>query len=50
MSVIYIVEDDSNIREIEMIALRNSGHQVYGFETGKELYRDSVRGVKQEIL
>lgn len=39
MSIIYIVEDDSNIREIEMIALRNSGHQVYGFETGKEFFR-----------
>lgn len=39
MSLIYIVEDDSNIREIEMIALRNSGHQVYGFETGKEFFR-----------
>ena len=39
MGLIYIVEDDSNIREIEMIALRNSGHQVYGFETGKEFFR-----------
>lgn len=38
MSIIYIVEDDSNIREIETIALRNSGHQVYGFETGKEFF------------
>ena len=39
MGLIYIVEDDSNIREIEMIALRNSGHQVCGFETGKEFFR-----------
>lgn len=38
MSIIYIVEDDSNIREIEMIALKNSGHQAYGFERGKEFF------------
>ena len=39
MSLIYIVEDDVNIREIETIALRNSGHQVQAFETAKEFYR-----------
>ena len=39
MSVIYIVEDDSNIREIETIALKNSGHIVQSFETAKEFYR-----------
>ncbi|MBQ6812440.1 MAG: response regulator transcription factor [Agathobacter sp.] len=39
MASIYIVEDDSNIREIEMIALKNSGHTVYAFETAKEFYR-----------
>ena len=38
MSLIYIVEDDANIREIETIALRNSGHQVQAFETAKEFY------------
>lgn len=38
MSVIYIVEDDSNIREIETIALKNSGYQVQAFETAKEFY------------
>lgn len=39
MAIIYIVEDDSNIREIETIALKNSGHTVYSFETAKEFYR-----------
>lgn len=39
MSLIYIVEDDGNIREIETIALKNSGHTVYAFETAKEFYR-----------
>ena len=39
MSLIYIVEDDSNIREIETIALKNSGYLVQSFETAKEFYR-----------
>lgn len=39
MAIIYIVEDDNNIREIETIALRNSGHEVIAFETAKEFYR-----------
>ena len=28
MALIYIVEDDANICEIESIALTNSGHEV----------------------
>ena len=38
MSLIYIVEDDVNIREIERYALKNSGFDVQEFECGKELY------------
>lgn len=36
MSVIYIVEDDKDIREIESIALQNSGYTTYEFSTVKE--------------
>lgn len=32
MAMIYIVEDDKNIREIETIALKNSGYEVQEFE------------------
>ncbi|MGN0376671.1 MAG: response regulator transcription factor [Suilimivivens sp.] len=32
MSLIYVVEDDKNIREIEVIALKNSGFEVEEFE------------------
>jgi len=39
MAEIFVVEDDADIREIEMIALRNNGHSVSGFETGKEFFR-----------
>ena len=31
MALIYIVEDEQNIREIESFALKNSGYQVQGF-------------------
>ena len=31
---IYIVEDDSSIRELEMYALKNANFEVEGFEDG----------------
>ncbi len=39
MALIYIVEDDADIREIETIALKNSGHDVVSFENGREFYK-----------
>lgn len=39
MALIYIVEDDLNIREIETFALNNSGHLVEGFESGKDFFK-----------
>lgn len=39
MSLIYIVEDDINIREIESFALKNSGYTIAEMEKGKELYK-----------
>ena len=39
MALIFVVEDDTSIREIEMIALRNSNYQVCGFSQASELYR-----------
>lgn len=38
MALIYVVEDDESIREIETIALKNSGHEVYAFETAGDFY------------
>ncbi len=38
MALIYIVEDDSNICEIESIALNNSGHSVESFENARSFY------------
>ena len=39
MSLIYIVEDDVNIREIQRYALKNSGFEVQEFGCGRELYK-----------
>ena len=39
MALIYIVEDDQNIREIESFALKNSGYQIRDFSCAKEFYR-----------
>ena len=39
MALIYIVEDDENIREIETIALKNSNYMVCAFEKAKDFYR-----------
>lgn len=38
MAFIYVVEDDESIREIETIALRNSGHEVFAFENANDFY------------
>ena len=42
MALIYIVEDDSNIREIETIALKNSGHTVSAFEKARDFLKKIV--------
>lgn len=39
MSLIYIVEDDENILEIEEIALRNANYQAMGFSCAKDMYK-----------
>ncbi len=38
MALIYIIEDDKDIREIEEFALLNAGHKVLGFECAKDFY------------
>lgn len=38
MSLIYIVEDDKNILEIESFALKNSGYNIRGFSCAKDFY------------
>ena len=50
MALIYIVEDDSNIREIETIALKNSGHTVSAFEKARDFYRKTEDLVPDLVL
>ena len=38
MALIYIVEDDENIREIEEISLKNAGYMVEGFGSAGEFF------------
>lgn len=38
MALVYIVEDDINIREIEGYSLKNSGYQVEEFECAKRFW------------
>ncbi len=38
MALIYIIEDDESIREIEEYALMNAGHKVLGFASAKDFY------------
>lgn len=39
MALIYVVEDDESILEIETIALENSGHEVVGFAEGSAFFK-----------
>lgn len=39
MAVIYVVEDDRNIREIESFSLKNSGYTVESFACAKEFFQ-----------
>ena len=38
MSMIYVVEDDRNISEIESFSLKNSGYDVAVYENAKDFY------------
>ena len=50
MAIIYIVEDDESIREIETIALKNSNYIVSAFENAKEFYKKLDELVPDLIL
>ena len=48
--MIYIVEDDRNIQEIELFALKNSGYAAEGFETARGLWQALERKKPELIL
>ena len=50
MALIYIVEDDTNIQEIESFALKNSGYNVEGFENARGFFQKLAERVPDLIL
>ena len=49
MALIYVVEDDKNIQEIESYALKGSGYQVWAFDDGSGL-DEALREVIPDLL
>lgn len=49
MALVYVLEDDGNIREIEEIALKNAGYEVASFETAKS-FRDEMKNKLPDLL
>ena len=49
-ALIYIVEDDRNIREIESFALKNSGYEIREFETAQQFYAGLASEIPQLVL
>jgi len=50
VALVYVVEDDQNIREIETFALRNTGYEVEDFAYAKEFYEGLGRRRPDVIL
>lgn len=50
MALIYIVEDDSSIREIETIALKNSNYMVCAFENARVFFKKMDEIVPDLVL
>lgn len=50
MALVYIVEDDQNISEIESFALKNSGHTTMTFASAKEFHKQMMERIPDLIL
>ena len=50
MPLVYIVEDDANIREIESFALKNSGFSVEAFACAKDFYNGLLKRSPDLVL
>lgn len=50
MALIYIVEDDQNIREIESFALKNGGYHVRDFDCARDFYSALAEKLPELIL
>ena len=50
MALIYMVEDDKNISEIESFSLKNAGHQTVEFPDGRSFYKELAEKKPDLIL
>ncbi len=50
MRSIYVVEDDADIREIEMFALTNSGYVTAGFERAADFFKEMAKQKPELVL
>ena len=50
MALIYIVEDDASIQEIEKMALKNSNHMVQAFDRASTFYEKVAETVPDMVL
>lgn len=48
--LVYIVEDDTSIRELEMYALKNSGFETIGLEDGTEFFKAIDNKIPDMVL
>lgn len=48
--IVYIVEDDASIRELESYALKNSGFETEGFETGRDFFAKMESRVPELVI
>lgn len=48
--LVYIVEDDASIRELEMYALKNSQFEVKGFDSGADFFKAMEKDIPDIIL
>lgn len=49
MALIYVVEDDENIQEIESVSLKSSGHEVLTFGNAKSFY-DKLQDILPDLI
>ena len=50
MALIYVVEDDKNISEIESFALKNAGHQIIECSCAKEFRKQLQERIPELVL
>ena len=48
--LIYIVEDDTDIRELETYALKNSGYEVQSFAESKSFFKACTTQIPQLVI